>query len=93
MSEMSFVRIDFNIKSSVNKDVLLSSKIKICCSNNKFLSIILSLLEDGHLFVRRNVDSLDRVCPTILFKVRDISAKLQLVAFSVGLIVNNRTWL
>jgi len=53
----------------------------------------LSLLEDGHLFVRRNVDSLDRVCPTILFKVRDISAKLQLVAFSVGLIVNNRTWL
>jgi len=50
-------------------------------------------LEDSHKFVRRNEDSLDRICPTVLFKVRDVSAELNLVAFSVGFVINNRTGL
>jgi len=81
----------FNIEGSVNQNVLLTSKIKICLVNNEFISCVLSLFEDCHLFVRRNVDSLDRICPTVLFKIRDISAELKLVAFSVGLAINNRT--
>lgn len=91
MSEMSFMRIYFNIESSVDKNILLASKIEICCINDELLTFIFSFLEDSHLFVRRNVDSLNRICPTILLKVRDISAELKLGTFSICLVINNRT--